>query len=157
MMCSTVISYVSFVVMRSFTPNSDGVRACSIHMIYKEYLVPSFLFALSIDSSLFLDHLSKDASNSLRKIRNWLASALHYPNLIDISALLELRTKAKLTFVTSVTSPKDPTIQEILSIVVDNSFVHSQEVPSVALELLEKAKSSMDSIATKSLKAHCKR
>ena len=71
-------------------------------------------------------------------------------------ALSELRTKAKLTFVASVTTSKDPMIQEILSIATDDDFVNSQKTPSAAVKLLEKAKSAVDRITTKTLKTQCK-
>ena len=82
-----------------------------------------------------------------QKIKIWLnlprsftASALHHPSL---------------TYLASVTTSKDPVIQELLLIATDDYFVNSQKI-SVAMELLGKAKSSLDSITSKTLKVQCK-
>ena len=101
---------------------------------------------------------------TLRKIKSWLnlprsftASALHHPGLIDIPALSKLRTKAKLNLLASVTTSKDPLIQEVLSIATDNQYSQSQKIPHAAVELLQQAKSSTENGTTVSLKTQCKR
>ena len=101
---------------------------------------------------------------ALRKIKSWLnpprsykASALHHPSLIDIPALLELRTKAKLIFLASITFSQDPMIQEILTIATDHHFVHSQKIPTASVELLRKVRSSVANTTGKTLNLQCKR
>lgn len=148
--------------IESFQPKLENLDQTKIRgeykiWIYKWYLVPSFLFALSVDS-LTDSVIKKMQAAALRKVKSWLnlsksfaASALHHPNLIDIPELMELKTKAKLMYLASITTYWDPLIKEIVSNATYEKYTDSQKIPSSCIQLLAKAKSSVASITSKTL------
>ena len=88
--------------------------------MYKRYLTPSYMFAVAV--AMIPDTaIRKMQAIALRQSKTWLnlprlftASALDHPGLIDIPTLSELKTEAKLTFLTSVISSNDrATAQQI--------------------------------------------
>lgn len=97
---------------------------------------------------------------ALRKIKKWLnppksltASDLYHPNLIDIPELTEFRTKAKLTFLASITTSQDPFIKEIVSSV----SMLKMKIPWSSVELLANAKSWVATITSKTLSTQWRR
>ena len=65
--------------------------------------------------------------------------------------------KAKLCFLSSISTSQDPLIQEILSILNDDNYTKSQRIPPRSTELLLKAKSSISTITSKTLNSQCRR
>ena len=101
---------------------------------------------------------------SLRKIKHWLnlprcftTSALHHPNITDIPALSDLHLKPKLTLISSISTSKDPFIQEIVPILTDERYCKSQKIDPAIVELVQKARSSISTILSKSLSTYCQR
>ena len=64
-------------------------------------------------------------------------------NVIDIPAISEYRTKAKLTFLSSILTSKDPMITEISELLLDQGFTRSQRIPSEVNQVLALAKNSI--------------
>ena len=129
--------------------------------IYKRYLVPSFHFVMAVDP-IPETAIKKMQAATLRMIKQWLnlprcftTSALHHPNVIDIPSLSDLRSKAKLTFLASISTSQDPVIEEILSILTDEEYCKNQRIQPSSVELL-KARSSITTISSKTLSNHCK-
>ena len=96
--------------------------------IYKRYLVPSFHFVLAVNP-IPETAIKKMQAAAHRMIKRWLylprcftTSALHHPNVIDIPSLSDLRSKAKLTFLASISTSQDPVIKEIQSIITDEEY-----------------------------------
>ena len=130
--------------------------------IYKRYLVPSFQFILAVDP-ISERAIKKMQAASLKMIKRWLnlprcfaTSALHHPNVIDIPSLFDLKSKAKLTFLASISTSKDPVIEEISSILTDEEYCRSQKIKSSTLDLLVKARTSISTISSKTLRNQCK-
>ena len=72
--------------------------------------------------------IKKMQAAALKKIKKWLnlprcftTSAFRHPNVIDVSSLSDLRTKAKLTFL-SISTSQDPLIEEMLWIFTDEEY-----------------------------------
>ena len=131
--------------------------------IYKRYLCPSFNFSMAVDS-IPEAAIKKMQGVSLRKIKHWLnlprcftTSALHHPNIIDIPALSDLHTKAKITLLSSISTSKDSFIQEIVPILTDEQYCKSQKIDLTIVELVHKARSSVSTISSKSLSTYCRR
>lgn len=61
----------------------------------------------------------------------------HHPSVIDIPTLSELRSKAKLTFLSSVSIAQDPLITELASMLMEGRFTKNQCITKVALKELE--------------------
>ena len=117
--------------------------------VYKRYLVPSFHFVMAVDR-IPDSAIKKMQGAALRKIKQWLnlprcftSSTLHHPNVIDIPALYDLRTKAKLTFLASISTSQDHLIEEILSILSDKEFCKNQRIQPSYADLVLKARSSI--------------
>ena len=112
--------------------------------VYKHYLVTSFHFVMAVDPILD-SAIKKMQAAALRKIKQWLnlsrcftSYALHHPNVIDIPALSDLRTKAKLTFLTSISTSQYPLIEEILSILSDEQYCKNQWIQPSSVDLVLK-------------------
>ena len=71
--------------------------------------------------------------------------------MIDIPSLPEFQTKAKLPFLSSISTSKDPMIKEIFNLLLDREYTKGQGIPDAAVELLNKAKSSISTINSKTL------
>ena len=131
--------------------------------IYKRYMVPSFHFALAVNP-IPETAIKKMQAAALRMIKRWLnlprcftTSALHHPNVIDIPSLSDFRSKAKLTFLASISTSKDPVIEEILSILTDEDYCKNQKIQLSSVDLLLKARSSITTISSKTLNNYLKR
>jgi len=125
--------------------------------------VPSFLFFFAVNP-VTESTINKLQALALRKIKKWLnlprsftASALYHPGVIDIPELSALKTKAKLTLLASISTSQDPLIEEISGYFTNKSFCEALKVPSISCDILQKAKSSIASITTRSLNKECKR
>ena len=88
-------------------------------------------------------------SQCTRRIKSWLGltrgvtnAILHHPNVIDIPTISEYRTKAKLTFLSSILTSGDPMITEISELLLDQDFTRSQRIPSEFNQVLALAKNS---------------
>ena len=130
--------------------------------IYKHYLVPLFHFVLIMDL-IPETAIKKMQAAALRMIKRWLdlprcftTSALHYPNVIDIPSISDLRSKAKLTFLASISTSQDPVMEEILSILTDEEYGKNQNIKPSSVDLLLKARSSVLTISSKTLRNQCK-
>ena len=120
----------------SFQQELDNLDQTSVRgeyklWIYKRYLAPSYHCVMAVDP-IPESAIKKMKSAALKKIKRWLnlprcftTSALHHPNVIDIPSLSEFRTKAKLCFLSSISTSQDPLIQEILSILNDDNYTKS--------------------------------
>lgn len=107
--------------------------------------------------------LKKAQAVALRKIKKWLnlprcftTSALHHPNVIDIPCLSDLRSKAKLTFLSAISTSKDPFIEELQKILTNEGYCKSQQIQAPTVDLLLKAKASISTISSKMLNNHCR-
>ena len=89
--------------------------------------------------------------------RCFTTSALHHPNVIDIPSLSDLRSKAKLTFLASISTSQDPVIEDILSILTEEEYCKNQRIQPSTVDLLHKARSSITTISSKTLNNNCKR
>ena len=69
--------------------------------------------------------------------------------------LAEYRTKAKLTFLSSILTSKDPMINEISELLLDQDFTRSQRIPSEVNQVLDLTKNSISTITTKTLSHKC--
>ena len=131
--------------------------------IYKRYMVPSFHFHLAVNN-ITESTCNKMQATAMRKIKQWLGltrstttAIIHHPNVIDIPSILELRTKAKLVFLSSINTSQDPMITELGSLLADDSFLSSQGVPDASTLLLQKARNSIASIGKRQLSNHVKK
>ena len=123
--------------------------------------MPSYHFALAVDP-IPETAIKKIQATALR-IKRWLnfprcftASALHHPNVIDIPSLSDLRSKAKLTFLASISTSQDPVIEDILSILTEEEYCKNQRIQPSTVDL-HKARSSITTISSKTLNNNCKR
>ena len=82
---------------------------------------------------------------------------IHHPNVIDIPTLSELRTKAKLTLLSSVSTTQDPLISELTSLLTEDYFLRNQGIPNTASKFLERARSSIASINKHAMNYQCKK
>ena len=99
-----------------------------------------------------------------KKIKRWLClprcfttAALHHPHVIDIPLLSEFRTKAKLTFLASISTSRDPVIMELSTLLLDRDHNRKMGIPDIASELLEKGRSSVSIINQKTLSSQCRK
>ena len=106
--------------------------------------------------------IKKVQSQCTKKIKGWLGltrgvtnAVIHHPNVIDIPTIAEYRTKAKLTFLSSILTSKDPVITEISELLLDQDFTRSQCIPSEVNQVLDLAKNSISTITTKILSHNC--
>ena len=99
-----------------------------------------------------------------RMIKTWLGlstgtttAILHHPNVIDIPTLSKLRTQAKLTLLSSVSTSNDPVIKEIYSLIImlDQEFSKDLNIIPETNHLLVLAESS--TITSKSLSQSCQK
>ena len=125
------------------------------------FLIPSFHFVLSVDV-IPDSSIKKVQSQCTRKIKSWLGltrgvtnAVIHHPNVIDIPAISKYRTKAKLTFLSSILTSEDPMITEISELLLDQGFTRSQCIPSEVNQVLALAKNSISTITTKTLSRKC--
>ena len=79
--------------------------------------------------------------------RCFTTSPLHHTNAIDISLLSEFRTKAKLSFLSSISTAKDLLIQDTSS-PHSKEYAQIQKIPPVSRELHMKARSSINTITS---------
>jgi len=71
---------------------------------------------------------------------------------------LVVGTKAKLTFLSSISTSPEPLIEEISSNrLTDEEYCKNQRIHPSSVHLLLKAKSSNSTISSKSLSSHCRR
>ena len=101
-------------------------------------------------------------SQCTQKIKGWLGltrgvtnAVMHHPNVIGIATIAKYRTKAKLTFLSSILTSKDPMINEISELLLDQDFTRSQRIPSEVNQVLDLAKNSISTITTKTLSHKC--
>ena len=106
--------------------------------------------------------IKKVQSQCTRKVKSWLGltrritnAVTHHPNVIDIPAISEYRTKTKLTFLSSILTSEDPMITEISELLLDQGFTISQRIPSKVNQVLALAKNSISTITTKTLSRKC--
>ena len=109
--------------------------------VYKRYLVTSFHFVMAVDP-IPDSSIKKMQAAALRKIKQWLnlprcftSSALHHQNVINIPALSDLRTKAKLTFLASISTSQDPLIEEILLILSNEEYCKNHRIQPSSVDL----------------------
>ena len=88
--------------------------------------------------------------------RSFTNPALYHPDVIDIPALSDLKTKAKLTLLASISTSEDSLIKEISGVITENSLCGSQKISISSSDILKKAKSSI-AIISKTLNSECKR
>jgi len=69
--------------------------------------------------------------------RGTTTAILHHPNVIDIPTLSELRTQAKPTFFSSVSTSNDPVIKEISSLMLDREFSKDLKIWSYMVSFLK--------------------
>ena len=107
--------------------------------------MPSFHFVMAVDS-IPESAIKKMQAAALKKIKQWLnllrcftTTALHYPNVIDTPSLSDLRTKAKLTLLSSISTSQDPLIEEISWIFTDEEYCKNQRIHPSSVGLLFKA------------------
>ena len=127
--------------MTSFLEKLESSDTSPIQEEYKlwilcRFLIPSFQFVLSVDA-IPDSSIRKVQSQCARKIKSWLGltrgvtnAVIHHPNVIDIPTISEYRTKAKLTFLSSILTSKDPMITEISELLLDQDFTRSQRIPT---------------------------
>ena len=96
------------------------------------------------------------------QIKSWLGltrgfrnAVIHHPNVIDIPAISEYHTIAKLTFLSSILTSEDPMITESSELLLDQGFTRSQRIPSEVNQVLALAKNSISTITTKTLSRKC--
>ena len=130
--------------------------------IYKRYMVPSFHFHLAVNN-ITESTCNKMQATTMKKIKQWLdltssttTTIIHHPNGIDIPSILELRTKAKLVFLSTINTSQDPMITELGSLLTNKSFLSSQGIPD-ASTLLQKGRNSITSIGKRQLSNHGKK
>ena len=83
--------------------------------------------------------------------RCFSTAAIHHPHVINIPLLSEFQTKAKHAFLSSISTSKDPMIKEISNLLLDHDYTKGQGISDAAVELLNKAKSSISTINSKAL------
>ena len=101
--------------------------------------------------------------SALRLIKRWLnlsrcftTSALHHPNVIDNPLLSDLRTKAKMTFLSFISTLKDSLIEEIQSILINEEYCKSQKIKQTCVDLLHRARRSISTITRRTLGNLCR-
>ena len=106
--------------------------------------MPSFHFVMAVDP---IPELAIKKMQAALKIKWWLnlarcfiTSALHHQNVINIPSLTYLRTKAKLTFLSSISTSQDPLIEEISRIFTDEEYCKNQRSNQSSVGLLLEAK-----------------
>ena len=70
---------------------------------------------------------------------------------------MNVQDKAKLTFLSSISTSQDPLIKEISAILTDEEYCKNQRIPPSSVDLLLKAKSSISTISTKTLSSYCRK
>ena len=152
--------------MNSFLEKLDSLDTSPIRGEYKlwilrRFLIPSFHFVLSVDV-IPDSSIKKVQSQCTKKIKGWLGltrgvtnAVIHHPNVIDIPTIAEYRTKAKLIFLSSILTSKDPVITEISELLLDQDFTRSQCIPSEVNQVLDLAKNSISTITTKTMSRKC--
>ena len=102
--------------------------------IYRRFMVSCFHYHLAVDT-IPTSTLKKMQANAVRKIKKWLGltrgattAIIHHPDVIDIPAISELHTKAKLTFLSAISVSQDPMITELEALLSDDSYLRSQEL-----------------------------
>ena len=131
--------------------------------IYKRFMVPSFHFHLAVDT-IRASTIKKMQANAMRKIKKWLGltrstttAIIHHPDVIDIPSISELQTKAKLTFLSAISVSQDPMINELETLLSDDSFLRSQGISNAATLLLQKARISVSSIGKRQMSNQCRK
>ena len=106
--------------------------------------------------------IKKVQSHCTRKIKSWLGltrgvtnAVIHHPNAIDIPAISEYHTKAKLTFLSSILTLEDTMITEISKLLLHQGLTRSQHIPSEVNQILALATNSISIITTKTLSRKC--
>ena len=96
--------------------------------IYRRFMVSCFHYHLAVDT-IPTSTLKKMQANAVRKIKKWLGltrgattAIIHHPDVIDIPAISELHTKAKLTFLSAISVSQDPMITELEALLSDDSL-----------------------------------
>ena len=122
--------------MNSFLEKLDSLDRTPIRGEYKlwilrRFLIPSFHFVLSVDV-MPESSIKNVQSQCTKKIKGWLGltrgvtnAVMHHPNVIGIATIAKHRTKAKLTFLSSILTSKGPMINEISELLLDQDFTRS--------------------------------
>ena len=69
----------------------------------------------------------------------------------------DFRSKAKLTFLASISTSQDPIIEEILSILTKEEYCKKQRIQPSTVDLLHKVRWSITTISSKTVNNHYKR
>ena len=105
----------------------------------------------------------KNAKSWNENAKKWLGltpsttvAVIHHPDVIGVPYLLQLQTKATLTFLASAVSSNDPLVQELTKYCLSESNAVRLGIPDKTISLLSQARELISSIFRKTLQQRCK-
>ena len=118
--------------------------------------MPSLHYRFAVNG-IFTSTIRKSNALATKFVKSWLGltrstsvAVIHHPSILNIPFLSDYSTKAKLSFLSAVTTSKDPLI-EIASVALSPSLSAAQCMLEVVGDVLSLAIESVEAINKKTL------